>query len=349
VDQLSLSHKERNFDVQFGTINFGNDGSYQYRLEGIQDLWTDNGSNNIAHFTNIPPGNYEFQVRWMPAGYQRQEPNVASFTLQIRNPWWTTPWAKFLWLLLLGAIIAGTYKLRTNYIRREAKRKYEFEKQVGEMELQLLRTQMNPHFMFNSLNAIKNYILKSEPRLASEYLSNFAHLIRMILQNSREKTISLEEELETLLLYIDLEQLRFKDGFNFTSEIEPNIRLSSIQVPPMILQPYVENAIWHGLLHKSEDRQLSLDIRRQNGSINIDITDNGIGIEEARRLKSKSATRYKSMGMGITKSRIDITNRLNNMGIEVKIHDIGGQKSGTTGTQVQLQFPIHDHSKSQSI
>jgi LytS/YehU family sensor histidine kinase len=212
-------------------------------------------------------------------------------------------------------------------------------KKIAELELTALRAQMNPHFMFNSLNSIRNFILQSEPREAAEYLSRFAHLIRMILQNSREKIISLKEEIDALLLYIDLEKLRFEISFKFNCIIDENVDTEDVQIPPMILQPYVENAIWHGLMHKEEPGHLILEISRRNSSTVCIIDDDGVGRAAAQRLKSNSATRYKSMGLGITKDRIAIHNRMNELGIKVDIEDKTDEQDQAEGTRIIISIP----------
>jgi LytS/YehU family sensor histidine kinase len=222
--------------------------------------------------------------------------------------------------------------------------KTRINKQMAELELQALRSQMNPHFMFNSLNSIKNYILKNETTKAAEYLSNFSHLIRMILQNSREKTVSLQEELDTLLLYIDLEKMRFRDGFEFTCQIDDRVPIAQVQIPPMIVQPFIENAIWHGLLHKEGDRHLVLRIREDHDAVLCEIEDDGIGRQAASEIKSKSATQYKSMGMGITQDRITLLNSMNALGIQIEVIDKTDEAGHAGGTLVKINIPYARHS-----
>jgi LytS/YehU family sensor histidine kinase len=210
---------------------------------------------------------------------------------------------------------------------------------MAELELKALRAQMNPHFMFNSLNSIKNYILRAEPKIAAEYLSSFAHLIRLILQNSREKTITLQEELETLILYIELEQIRFENKFEFHCIVEDGLSLEQIRIPPMMLQPFVENAIWHGLMHMKESGNLYLRFSREGKMIASTIEDDGVGRKKALEMKSLSATRYKSMGMGITKDRMDIMNKMDDLGITAEIIDKYNDKGVPEGTKVIIRIP----------
>ncbi|MBK8832894.1 MAG: histidine kinase [Saprospiraceae bacterium] len=198
---------------------------------------------------------------------------------------------------------------------------------------------MNPHFMFNSLNSIKNYILHAEPKLAAEYLSNFAHLIRLILQNSREKMITLQEELETLTLYIELEQIRFDNRFEFDCIVDADVSLEQVLIPPMLLQPFIENAIWHGLMHKKEKGHLSLRFSKEEKMIACVIEDDGVGRTKAAEMKSLSANKYKSMGMGITRDRMEIMNKMDALGISAEIIDKQDAAGMPSGTIVIVRIP----------
>lgn len=175
---------------------------------------------------------------------------------------------------------------------------------------------------------------------AAEYLTNFSSLIRSILDNSREKQISLQKELDALLLYIDLEKMRFPDKFNFMYKSSGDIPLNAIMTPPLILQPFVENAIWHGLLHKDEKGILILSVHADRQGVECVIEDDGIGRKQATELKKKSPRRYKSMGMGITRDRIELHNKLNELGIAVKIIDKEDDQGNALGTKVIIHFPI---------
>jgi sensor histidine kinase YesM len=198
---------------------------------------------------------------------------------------------------------------------------------------------MNPHFMFNSLNSIKTYILEARPDVAADYLSQFAHLIRRILQNSREKYISLREELETLQLYISLEQFRFEQAFEFECSVEDGIDLDHTMIPPMLLQPHVENAIWHGLMHQEKGGRLTLRFSQDAKHIRCVIDDNGIGSATAREMKSLSAQKHKSMGLSITKNRVQLMNRVESVGISIQIEDKQDASGNGTGTTVVVSIP----------
>jgi len=212
---------------------------------------------------------------------------------------------------------------------------------VAMLELKTLRAQMNPHFIFNSMNSIKSFIAQNEPRTATRYLTKFSHLMRLILNNSNLAKVALEDELKGLELYIELEQLRYQDGFEYEIEIAPNVQLDHISVPSMIVQPYVENAIWHGLLHKEGVRNLVVSFAVEGSYLNISVRDNGIGREAAKAIKSKSATKHKSMGMDITASRIALTNANEaEKSTQIKIVDLLGPSGEALGTEVKMKIRI---------
>ncbi len=341
-ERISLSPNQNTLDIQFQGLAFPNDRlvTYSYKVDGLHDHWIYLGKNNSVTLSRIPPGKYIFHVK---TGAPEALSPVKSLAFHIGTPLYMRPWFLLVGLALLVFCLYQFYRTRIRKIKKQAEEKTRINQQMAELELKALRSQMNPHFMFNSLNSIKNYILKNETTKASEYLSNFSHLIRMILQNSREKTVSLKDELDTLLLYIDLEKLRFRDGFEFTCQIDDSIDISQIQIPPMIIQPFIENAIWHGLLHKESDRHLALRIHRKNGNVICEVEDDGIGRQSAAEIKSKSATQYKSMGMGITQDRITLLNSMSAMGIEMEIIDKMDNHQQSTGTLVKIKIPYASH------
>jgi hypothetical protein len=212
-------------------------------------------------------------------------------------------------------------------------------KAVKESELRTLRSQINPHFVFNSLNSIKSYILQNNSLEASEYLTDFSTLMRSILQFSKEKFITLTDELETALLYVKLEKLRFEEGFSFDYELQEGIDADEILIPPMLLQPYIENAIKHGLMNKVADRMLKLSITGEKQQIIISIDDNGIGREQASLLR-KNSIKHQSMGMNINKERVDLLILTNDLHIKINIVDKKLPDGQADGTKVMIYLPI---------
>ena len=223
----------------------------------------------------------------------------------------------------------------------------EFEKKIAEVEMTALRAQMNPHFLFNVLNSIKLYMVQNDARTASRYLTKFARLIRLILSNSKLTVVKLSEELSALKLYIEMENFRFNKKFDYSIQVDERIDTDRVDIPPMILQPYVENAIWHGLMHKEEGgRQLTIDIYPDDSmkGIYFIIEDNGIGRERAAQIKTRTATRHKSVGMEITQDRISITNKLFDTNATVEIIDLKYKKTGQAiGTKVVVHLPMLMH------
>ena len=207
--------------------------------------------------------------------------------------------------------------------------------------MRALRAQMNPHFIFNSLNSINKYILKNDHANASRYLSRFAKLIRLILDNSNSKEVALSNELEALKLYIEMESLRFTNKFSYEIIIDENVSIYTLQVPPLIIQPYVENAIWHGLLHKETGGHLSVFVKyTHDNMLQCTIEDNGIGRARASELKSKSATANKSLGMKLTEERIIMLNRYTALDASIEIIDLENKEGEAASTKVILTIPI---------
>lgn len=309
---------------------------YRYKLAGLQESWTMTGSDNTARFSSLAPGKYQFTVAASVNGvdwFECENP----LTFSIAYPFWRTWWFISLCILILGTAVFYLFRRRVRVIqdREEVRRNY--EKRIAEVEMYALRAQMNPHFMFNSLNSINNFILKNDPDNASGYLTKFSRLMRLILDNSRSEWVVLESELKALELYIELEVVRFDNVFSYEISVAPDIDTSTIWVPPMMIQPYVENAIWHGLLHRNTlGGMLQIAIRRKGEELLIVVEDNGVGRAEAARLNSKSATKHKSHGMKITAERIEIVNRIYHINAQVAVEDVAGHNGYVGGTRVSL-------------
>ncbi|CAN5421592.1 hypothetical protein BH20BAC1_BH20BAC1_07530 [soil metagenome] len=216
-----------------------------------------------------------------------------------------------------------------------------FQQQVTELEMQALRAQMNPHFIFNSLNSINKFILQNDKLQASEYLTKFSRLVRLILQNSQVPLITMESELEALKLYLELEALRFDNQFNCEIYVNDDVDTGILKVPPLIIQPYAENAIWHGLMHKEDKGHLEISLYQQDDHILCcKITDDGIGRKKARELNSKSAATHKSMGMRISADRIAILQQNKQLDTTINISDLVLPDGTAGGTEVLLKLPV---------
>ncbi len=202
-----------------------------------------------------------------------------------------------------------------------------------------LSKQMNPHFIFNSLNSIQSYILQNDKLSANIYLSKFADLMRKILENSQHEFVTIKKELSTLELYIELEQKRFENKFEFQLTINDSINPNYFLISPLLLQPYLENAIWHGLMHKQDNGILKLVINKHGSNILFSITDNGIGMEAAAKRKSLDNSSRESLGTKITAKRLELINSLKNTDIAVEFINLKDEKGSACGTTVNITIP----------
>ena len=211
---------------------------------------------------------------------------------------------------------------------------------MSKAELTALRAQMNPHFVFNALNSIQHYILNSKGYEAVRYLSKFAKLIRLILSNSEKQIVTINEDIEALKLYLELERMRFENKFDYSIKIDESIDGDYDEIPPMLIQPYLENAILHGINPKEGTGQISISIKVVSQFIKISISDDVIGREKSKAIQSlQPAARHKSLGMKITKDRVRILNTLHQSNLNVNIIDLYNDKKEPIGTQVDLFIP----------
>jgi sensor histidine kinase YesM len=236
----------------------------------------------------------------------------------------------------LGGIYL-VYHMRLNQMKQEESLKAEFSRQLADMQMKVLKAQMNPHFIFNSLNSINWYIIKSETEKASLYLTKFSKLIRLILDNSNHKIISLHQELTALKLYLEMEALRFNEKFTYSFSIDRELNPLSVGVPPMIIQPFVENAIWQGLLHKEADGKIEIGVYRMNGGLKYTITDNGMGRKKNDELNHHTADKDKANGMKINGDRLQMLNRESCI-TSVETIDLENANGEPMGTQVIVKM-----------
>ncbi|MBK7869350.1 MAG: histidine kinase [Saprospiraceae bacterium] len=222
----------------------------------------------------------------------------------------------------------------------EERLRTDFEKQIANIEMNALRAQMNPHFIFNCLNSIDRYIITNNTKKASEYLNHFGRLIRLILQNSRSNYVNLKDELEALELYLKLEQMRFRHSFDYEINIPPDINPENYEIPPMLIQPYVENAIWHGLNHKDEKGKVSISISINNDIVTCVIEDDGIGRMASKAMMKAKEIKRQSMGMNITSERMAIINKIHDTNNNVRIIDLYDESNKPKGTQVVLNISL---------
>jgi LytS/YehU family sensor histidine kinase len=251
------------------------------------------------------------------------------------------------WILIIGLLIiamASIFIYRSLSLKRKnEKLKSDREQAIlkqnaAELEMQALRAQMNPHFIFNCLSSINHFILKNETEAASDYLTKFSRLVRMVLNNSKKTFITIEDETDMLKLYLELERLRFRNSFDYSISFTNPIDIDNIFVPPLLLQPFVENAIWHGLMHKEGQGRLEIELSIDDRTLICVITDNGIGRKNAAKFKSKSSEKQKSLGLHITRDRLALLNKNIDQPSSFNFEDITDGEGNAAGTRVILKI-----------
>lgn len=332
---IQLNYNDNLISFEFATLNFISTqaNQYAYKLEGFDDNWIKAGNRTTAYYTKLSPGIYTFRVRALTADSLSKHPG-ASIKIVIEPPFWQTWWFYSILILVILGIIYLVIKWRTSIINKN------YSHKLAELELKALRSQMNPHFIFNSLNSIQYFILKKEPKDAYNYLTKFSSLMRMILQNSKHKSISLQAEHDWLKTYLELENLRMENTLDFSITIDKNLQPDRIYVPTMVLQPYVENAIIHGLLPKEGKRQLTIEITAEGQNLKCIITDNGIGRASSHELNKVRLKHHESTAMNLTKDRLAILNIETGNGVGPKVIDLFDENGNSTGTRVELILPL---------
>jgi len=241
----------------------------------------------------------------------------------------------FAFLLIIFIILAyNRYKLK------KEKEQLDLEKQKQETENKLLLSQINPHFIFNSLNSINSYITGKDIQTAQSYLSTFAELMRNILENTRKLLIPLSKEIKTLQLMLELETLRFNDKFEFAIDLQEDIDPENTYIPPMLIQPFVENAIIHGIKNKPGKGNINIGFAIRNNVISCTITDDGVGREKAAEILSRSKHKHKSIGLRLTKERLALLSEQSGSTLQVEITDLRNKNGETSGTKVELNIPF---------
>lgn len=342
---LTLSYTDNNISIEFSSLQYTTPGKlgYAYQLEGVDKDWVTAGKDLAARYNQLRSGHYLFRVKCTDRNGIECK-GITSLSLYIVPPFWNTWWFYgSTALLMIGAIYWAAKRIQDRKKEKQLLR-LSYEKKIAVMEMNTLRAQMSPHFIFNSLNSINTFILKNDRDNASGYLSKFSQLVRMILDNSRTEWVLLANELKALRLYIELESLRLNNSFTYAIHIAPDVMASQVVVPPLIIQPYVENAIWHGLSHRqAPGGKITIDVQKAGNELNVQITDNGVGRAAAARIESRNNTRHKSHGMKITAERLAVVNEVYKVNAAVTVNDHPDAATGLAGTSVLLtiQYKIN--------
>ena len=346
TNKIVLNHTQNNFAIEIDNIDFitlESEKNILYKMENYDNAWRKIISEKKAYYNNMQPGDYTFRVKASNCNGIWSEKSLA---ITVTPPWWNTWLFRISTVFILSGIMYNLIRWRLDEkfnrkleLASKEKKLSDLQQQKSELEMQVLRSQMNPHFIFNSLNSINLFILRNNKTIASEYLTKFSKLVRMILQNSQASLINLESELDALKLYLELEALRFNYHFTYNISLPKELDINVLKVPPLIIQPFVENAIWHGLMHKDEQGQLNIEISLENEHLSIRISDNGVG-RKAGTAASKSTNINKSMGIKLTTDRITKMTGGNGTKPSVTIIDLEHPDGSAAGTEVLIKTPL---------
>lgn len=335
-DAIEIDYNSNQINIDYKSIYFKSRGNvnYRYRIVGLNKEWTYT-VNLSANYPFLPPGNYIFQVEAANENGLWSE-NPTELKIKVDNPFWTSWWFISIGLILIATIGYVVYEIRRTTINKREKT----NKEINEYKQMALTRQMNPHFIFNSLNAIQHYILQNDIRLSNKFLAKFSKLIRLILENSQSTLISLDKELVALNLYLELESLRFKERMEYSIEVMPETDLLNINIPPMLIQPFVENAIWHGLMNKEDNEKgkLTITLDMIDNMVVCKIEDNGVGRAKANEINEKKNKTHHSLGTSITQNRIELINKIFKKNLSVQYRDPVDANGKSLGTIVSIIF-----------
>lgn len=337
-----LKYSQNYLTFNYNGIYFTNPDKirYRYKVEGVDDNWLGPTKSRSATYAYLPHGDFTFRVQ----SYQIDKPNLvaeATFPFSVRPPFYLTPW---FFLLTACAAVGVVYLIYSSRLRKEREKRERLQltlqAKLVQLESQSLNSSMNRHFIFNALNSIQYYINMQDRKSANRYLTSFAKLIRKNLDSSQQMDTSLKEELERLELYLSLEQMRFQNKFNYTIQIDDGIDSDALTLPAMMLQPFLENSIWHGILPSEEKGEIIIRIISDENNYEIIIDDNGVGIETSLNNKSQIREAHVSHGMDITLSRIRLYQNMTGLRYEVDGPKERKSSSGQTiGTRVVIRIP----------
>jgi ligand-binding sensor domain-containing protein len=346
VNSLQLPYDQNHLSFDFLAINFSNPEAvrYQWKLVGFDPAWSPLSKEHSIVYSNISPGKYTFLVKACNEdGVWNREPRSISVT--ISAPVWLRWWFIALEIIAVLTCLSLLFRWQVNRVRRKAteeQQKLQLEKEVVELEQKALRLQMNPHFIFNALNSIQSQIGTGKEQEARYYLAKFSRLMRQILDNSRNTVITLEEEVNTLENYLLIEKFCNGERFDYEITIDKNIEQDFVKIPPMLLQPFVENAIKHGMkFHDADARGLiEIAFHEKGNLLECSVTDNGIGRTKAGELnKSSKETYHQSTALLVTQERLDLLNENKHLQ-SLEIIDLYHPDGSAAGTQVIVRIPI---------
>lgn len=345
-NRMSLASLNQNLEFHFDVLDYSKENaSLGFELMGPKSL-KGNSSGHILKLNELPPGDYRLLVKSLESS---SKSHATEFAFSIAPAWFQTWWFRLIAGVLTLMFLLASIRFTLAYYRRKDAAANRLQQMLAGYKITALQSQMNPHFVSNALTAIQNLILTKKLDEANGYLTKFSRLLRMVLELSAKPFIPLEKELQVLKYNVELEQLRFQQKFDFELVTGPELDLSQIFIPTLIIQPFVENAIWHGLLPLQEKRKgkLHLRIRSTGNLLKIELEDNGVGRKQSEFQTKEQA----SFGQDLTQSRLDNLNKLLNEPVcKLHIQDLMDDQGESAGTRIELTFPLNLHEiKDQSL
>lgn len=334
-ERLSLKYKENNINIKFKTIHYKSLGnySYRYRLMGLDNKWyTCTSSTKNVNFLALNPGVYKFQIN-IKIG-ERYTP-IEEINFEIHKPFWLQIWFLTIGILWIIALMYFVYR----WAEIKTRKGEELKEQLALSQLTALRSQMNPHFIFNVLNAVQGLIYSNQKSKASDYLGKFSDLMRKILDTSDKNEVTIEKEFETIDLYISLEKARFDNDFEYKINFPDDVDLSCYAIPSMIIQPFIENAIKHGLMHKIGLKKLDIKVELLEDVWCFTIDDNGIG-RKASEIINQKIKKHISFATKAIDNRVKLINKISNIAIDIEVIDKKSFDDQSLGTRIKIYIPI---------
>jgi len=330
-----LPHTSNNIKISLYAPYYGKleELTIQYKVNDNEWMTLDKGLSFLS-FVSLEPGNYVISIQSTTTSGRVSEPLILRFS--IKPPFWQTIWFYLLSLFTVAALAYWVYRYRLNFVQKQndlERQKIELENKLRESVLASVKAQMNPHFIFNALNSIQSFIYLDDKKNAIAYLTKFSQLTRTILDMSNKNEVTLQEEIDAILIYLELEKMRFDDTMQYTVSVASNINAATLYLPSMIIQPYIENAIKHGLLHKKGERWLTCSFEMEGGFLKVTVDDNGIGRLRSGELNKKRKDKHQSFATQANEKRLDALNHGTDRAVSVQFIDkysAVGQAMGTT-------------------
>ncbi len=335
----SFSYNQNEFEFHFTALSYesGMNTEYTYQLKNYDRLPKTNKS-RVVYYSALSAGHYIFEVKAHNAYGKQSNTEVFSFT--VKPAWWQLLWVRLSFLVGLGGLLYFILRLIIKRIKKQESAKIIMNRRFAELELSALQAQMNPHFLFNALASIQKLIISNQNDAAETYIGKMSMLLRMFLESSRHRFISLAEELNMVDIYVQLEQLRLKDKLDYAKYVSKDLDLGAVKIPATLLHIFVENAITHGLFHKESKGTLNIEIKSEEGNIICLIEDDGIGQVRANEIKKSAIHDQPSRGIQIIMEKVEALKKIRNYEIKIDIID-KIENDAPTGTLVSIKFPIN--------